>query len=72
MFTAVKPKSVEIIALLLIAAAAIIGVIAISAGDWVAVASMVLLVLGQGLVFRKVRVDARRGSDEANRRPLAR
>jgi CHASE2 domain-containing sensor protein len=45
---AVKPKAVEIGALLLIAAAVIIGVIALSAGHWVVVASMMLVVPGQG------------------------
>jgi CHASE2 domain-containing sensor protein len=59
MVVAVKLRMVEIGALLLIAAAAIIGVIALSTGHWVVVASMVLTVLGQGLTFRKARAARR-------------
>lgn len=57
MFTAVKPRSIEIGALLLIAAAAIIGVIAVVSGDWILVAAMVLVILAQGLTLRKARLD---------------
>lgn len=59
MVVAVKPRTVEIGALFLIAAAAIIGVIALSAGHWVVVAAMGLTVLGQGLTFRKARAARR-------------
>lgn len=52
---AVKPKTVERGALFLMPAAAIIGVIALIAGNWVVVAAMVLVVLGQGMVIRKAR-----------------
>jgi hypothetical protein len=55
MVAAVKPKTVERGALFLIPAAAIGGVIALIAGNWVVVAAMVLVVLGQGLTFRKAR-----------------
>ncbi len=57
MFTAVKSRSIEISALLLIAAGAVIGVIAVVAGDWILVAAMVLVILAQGLTQRKARLD---------------
>lgn len=56
MVVAVKPKAVERGALFLIPVAAIVGVIAISAGHWIVVASMVLIIIGQGLAVRKARV----------------
>jgi len=56
MVLAVKPKAVERGALFLIPAAAIFGVIAISTGHWIVGASMVLVILGQGLAVRKARV----------------
>jgi hypothetical protein len=49
-------KTVEKSALFLIAAASIIGVIALARGHWIVVASMVLIILGQGLAFRRARV----------------
>jgi hypothetical protein len=73
MVVAVEPKAVERGALFLIPVAAILGVIAIGAGHWILVAAMVLIILGQGLAFRRARAArARQGSDEANRRPLSR
>jgi hypothetical protein len=59
MVVAVEPKMVERGALFLIAAAAIIGVIGVIAGHWVTAAAMVLIVLGQGIVFRKARAARR-------------
>lgn len=59
MVVAVKPNPIERGALLLIAGASIIGVIALNAGHWVVVAAMVLVVLGQGSVFRKARAARR-------------
>jgi hypothetical protein len=59
MVVVVEPKMVERGVLFLIAAAAIIGVIAVIAGHWVVAAAMVLVVLGQGIVFRKARAARR-------------
>lgn len=56
MVVAVKPKTVERGALFLIPAAAIVGVIAVSTGRWIVGVAMVLVILGQGLTFRKARV----------------
>lgn len=59
MVVVVESKMVERIALLLIAAAAIIGVIAVIADHWVSAAALVLVALGQGIVFRKARAARR-------------
>ncbi len=55
MVVAVKPKTVERGALFLIAAAVILGVLAVIAGKWILVAAMTLVVFGQGLSLRKAR-----------------
>jgi CHASE2 domain-containing sensor protein len=59
MVVAVKPQTGEIGTLLLIAAAVIVGVIAVIVGHWVVVAAMMLVVLGQGLNFRRARATRR-------------
>lgn len=60
MVGAVKPRDVEKGALLLIPAAAIIGAIALFRGNWIVVAAMVLVILGQALVFRRARASSAR------------
>jgi uncharacterized membrane protein YhaH (DUF805 family) len=56
--------------LLLIAAAAIVGGIALIRGHWIVLAAMVLVILSQALAFRKASASlARRDSEEANGRP---
>lgn len=73
MVGSMKLKDVERAPLLLIAASAIIGAIALFRGHWIVVAAMVLIILGQSLAFRKARASsARRDSDEANRRSMSR
>lgn len=59
MVDAVKAKWVEIGALILVVVAAVAGVIGVVAGDWLLVGTMALIVLGQGLTFRKARTARR-------------
>jgi CHASE2 domain-containing sensor protein len=51
----VSPKTLQVLSLLLIAGAVVLGAFAISEGHWITLSTAVLIILAQGLTIRKAR-----------------
>lgn len=50
-----SPKTVQVLSLLLIVGAVVLGAFAISEGHWITLSTVVLIILAQGIVLRKAR-----------------